>query len=85
MLEQLRTIMDQYLEVSMPEQLKETDRLFEDLNVDSIAVLQLIVYIEEEFGVSIPEEGVDPAVFGTIGALLDFVIDLKNAASDSQV
>jgi acyl carrier protein len=40
-------------------------------------VLQLIVYVEEEFGISVPEEDVDPAVFQTLGSLVTFIEELR--------
>lgn len=42
-------------------------------------VLQLVVYIEEEFGVAVPEENVDPAAFATIGTLVDFIDQLQES------
>lgn len=76
---QLREIVAGNLETSVPEELREEDRLNEDLNLDSIMVLQLAVYVEETFEVSIPEEEVDPAVFRTVGALIDFINRLQSA------
>lgn len=75
---QLREVIVENLELQVAEHLNETDRLYEDLNIDSIMVLQLMVYIEEAFDVSIPEEDVDPAVFQTIGSLISFIQVLKN-------
>ncbi|ETT46375.1 acyl carrier protein [Paenibacillus sp. FSL R7-269] len=40
-------------------------------------VLQLVVYIEEVFNVTVPEEEMDPAVFQTVGSLVDFIHALK--------
>jgi acyl carrier protein len=48
-------------------------------------VLQLIVYIEEEFGVEIPEEGVDPEAFETIGLLLTLIETLLSGTSQVKV
>ncbi|MEK3877877.1 phosphopantetheine-binding protein [Paenibacillus sp. FSL H8-0122] len=74
---QLRQLMSEQLELSLPDVIKEEDRLYEDLNVDSIMVLQLVVYIEEVFNVTVPEEEMDPAVFQTVGSLVDFIHALK--------
>ncbi|MEK4006772.1 MULTISPECIES: phosphopantetheine-binding protein [unclassified Paenibacillus] len=74
---QLRQVMSEQLELALPDVIKEEDRLYEDLNVDSIMVLQLVVYIEEVFNVTVPEEDLDPAVFQTVGSLVDFIHALK--------
>lgn len=76
-LRKLRAVIVENLEHQVPEQLNEEDRLYEDLHIDSIMVLQLVVYIEEVFGVSVPEEDVDPAVFQTVGLLVTFIQGLQ--------
>jgi acyl carrier protein len=70
---QLRQLMSEQLELTLPDVIKEEDRLYEDLNVDSIMVLQLVVCIEEAFNLTVPEEEMDPAVFQTVGSLVDFI------------
>lgn len=79
-IEKIRTVIVENLELEVPEQLQESDRLYEDLNIDSIMVLQLVVYVEEVFEVSVPEEDVDPSVFQTLGALVTFIEDLQRSA-----
>jgi acyl carrier protein len=69
--------MQQNLEVKLPENVTESSRVYQDLFIDSIMVLQLIVYVEEEFGISVPEEDVDPAVFQTLGSLVTFIEELR--------
>ncbi|GIO13723.1 hypothetical protein J19TS2_32780 [Cohnella xylanilytica] len=76
-LDRLKGLIENNLEVALPEDAAAGHRLYEDLNIDSIMVLQLVVYIEEEFGVAVPEEDVDPAVFQTLGSLVDFVERLR--------
>lgn len=78
---QIRSIIVDNLEVEAPEQLQETDRLYEDLGIDSIMVLQLVVYVEEVFGISVPEEDMDPRVFETVGALITFIQELQAAVA----
>lgn len=70
-------LMQQNLEVKLPENVTEASRVYQDLFIDSIMVLQLIVYVEEEFGISVPEEDVDPAVFQTLGSLVNFIEELR--------
>jgi aryl carrier protein AsbD len=78
---ELRNLIVENLELDAPEQLSELDRLYEDLRVDSIMVLQLIVYIEEVFRVNVPEEGIEPEAFLTIGSLVDLITSLQQEAA----
>ncbi|GGF90548.1 phosphopantetheine-binding protein [Paenibacillus aceti] len=80
-MDKLKELITDSLEHSLPAEIHEADRIYEDLNIDSIMVLQLVVYIEEEFQVDVPEEDVDPAVFQTLGSLVTFIEELQaNAA-----
>ncbi|MGG1516571.1 phosphopantetheine-binding protein [Paenibacillus oryzisoli] len=72
-IEKIRILLVENLEIKHLNSLNEKDRLYEDLNVDSIMVLQLMVYIEEAFTIVIPEEDVDPLAFQTVGSLVSFI------------
>ena len=58
---------------------------FEDLNLDSVAIVELVFSLEETFDISIPFEGLDESEikkhFYTISSLADHLKDLlqKNA------
>ena len=41
--------------------------------LDSMAVVSLISALEAHFGVTLPDDEIDGSVFGTVGALADFV------------
>ena len=45
----------------------------EGLGLDSIDALELVVLIEEHFGVAIPDEEVGKKAFASINALSDFI------------
>jgi aryl carrier protein AsbD len=77
---ELRTLLVENLELEVPEVLQETDRLYEYLEIDSIMVLQMQVYIEEVFHVTLPEEGTDADIFLTVGSLVDFIVTLLQPA-----
>ena len=47
--------------------------------VDSLGIMRLVSYIEEEFGVVVPEEELVPEHFQTIGRLAAFVERLQAA------
>ena len=61
------------------------DRKFEDLNLDSVAIVELVFSLEETFDISIPFEGLDECEikkrFYTVSTLTDHLKDLlkKNA------
>ncbi|QJC53260.1 acyl carrier protein [Paenibacillus albicereus] len=79
-LNELRTLITENLELEAPEALDESMRLYDDLQIDSIMVLQLMVYIEEVFQVSLPDEGVDPEHFLTIGSLAELIESFRRTA-----
>jgi len=45
----------------------------EGLGLDSIDALELVVLIEEQFGIAIPDEDLGKRAFASINALADFV------------
>ena len=45
----------------------------EGLGLDSIDALELVVLVEERFGVSIPDEEVGKDAFASVNALVDFI------------
>lgn len=75
---ELRALMADMMEVEIPAELKETDRIYDDLGIDSIMVMQLMVGMEETFNITVPEEEVDPANFSTVGNLVSFIEGLQN-------
>ncbi|WP_227766716.1 acyl carrier protein [Zhaonella formicivorans] len=52
------------------------DTSFEDLNADSLDVVELIMALEEEFGLEIPDE--DAEKLTTVGAAVNYVKDKLN-------
>ena len=57
-----------------PEGIADDQPIFvEGLGLDSIDALELVVLIEEHFGVAIPDEEVGKQAFGSIDALADFI------------
>ena len=45
----------------------------EGLGLDSIDALELVVLVEERFGVTIPDEEVGQRAFASVAALVDFI------------
>jgi aryl carrier protein AsbD len=75
--EKLKKIIAENLELAIPESFSESSRTWEDLGVDSLMAMQLIVYIEEDFDVEVPEDEIKEDVFNTIGSLADFIESLR--------
>ncbi|MGE7988146.1 petrobactin biosynthesis protein AsbD [Lysinibacillus fusiformis] len=66
-------IMENSLELQTLSSFNEDARLNEDLYMDSIMVLQLILHIELDLGISIPDEVLVPKDFKTVGTLANFL------------
>ncbi|UPW84994.1 petrobactin biosynthesis protein AsbD [Lysinibacillus sp. Ag94] len=66
-------ILENSLELQTLSSFNEGARLNEDLYMDSIMVLQLILHIELDLGISIPDEVLVPKDFKTVGALASFL------------
>lgn len=41
--------------------------------IDSLAILQIVLYLEETYAIDFAGAGVDPEHFGTIGSILDLI------------
>jgi len=66
-------IMENSLELQTLSSFNEDARLNEDLYMDSIMVLQLILHIELDLGIPIPDEVLVPKDFKTVGTLVSFL------------
>jgi acyl carrier protein len=70
------------LERIRPQDIRDGEAIFvEGLGLDSIDALELVVLVEEQFGVSIPDEEVGKLAFASIDALADFVLANQGGAS----
>lgn len=70
-------IMEHKLNLPMIADFKESARLNEDLYMDSVMILQLILHLELDLGVHIPDEMLVPKDFHTVSSLLDFLEGLS--------
>ena len=66
----LRTIQKAGLPV---ESLAESDRLVASGLIDSLAILNIVVYLEGTYGIDFSVRGVDPEQLGSIGTILDLI------------
>ena len=70
LLQFLRTIQ----KAGMPvESLGERDRLVASGLIDSLAILQIVSYLESKYGIDFSMRGVDPEQLGSIGNILDLI------------
>ncbi|HHW07990.1 MAG TPA: acyl carrier protein [Clostridia bacterium] len=67
--EKIRAIVVEQLGVEEDEVTMETT--FESLNADSLDVVELVMALEEEFGIEIPDEDAEKLV--TVKAAVDYV------------
>jgi acyl carrier protein len=56
-----------------PGDIPENARLIDDLGLDSVRIVELIVGIEDEFGVAIPDEELSLELFESVASLARFI------------
>jgi acyl carrier protein len=72
--EKIRTmILDAFLKGGAPEQLKDDVSLERAHIVDSVRTLELIVFIEENFGFTVENDDAVPENFDTVNAIVAYV------------
>ena len=83
---ELKTLIGSSLDIDLNlEDIDESASFFEGgLNVDSIAIVELIVLIEERFSISFDDADLVPETFQTLGVLAGKV-DAKLSASAREV
>lgn len=55
------------------EDINETTNLFVDLGIDSIEMLELIVELENEFGIEFDDDEIDAEVLGDVSKLVELI------------
>lgn len=70
MFEDLKKILDEQLHLGGME-INLDSRIKEDLGADSLDILQLLMTIEEDHGITIPDE--ELATFETVGDIVNFL------------
>ncbi len=72
--EKIRNALAQQFEID-PETVTLETSLIDDLGADSLDVVELIMSLEDEFGISISDE--DAAQLYTVGRIVDYLDNLK--------
>ena len=62
-----------------PNQIKMDSRFIEDLGADSLDVMQIVMNLEEAFGIQIPEE--DTEKIQTVGDAVQYIVQYTSSAS----
>ena len=73
-LESIISILAQQFEVS-PESISTETNLVDDLGADSLDVVELIMSVEDEFGLSISDE--DAVELTTVGKIVEYIEKLQ--------
>ena len=55
------------------EEIDENESLIESGLIDSLAVLQIVSYLEEIHNINFFEKGLDPGQLSSVGAILDLI------------
>ncbi|HEY8431963.1 MAG TPA: acyl carrier protein [Sandaracinaceae bacterium] len=76
-LARVRNLLITNLKVALPPERIELDApLFgTGLGLDSVDAVELVVALETEFGLQLPEGAAGPAAFRTVHSLVEFVLD----------
>ncbi len=72
--EKLRTIISEQLEISEELITMDSD-LMEDFDADSLDLVDLVMSVEDEFGVEVPDEAADE--LKTVGDVVRFIEENK--------
>jgi len=70
----IRSVLSERMALPHMAHFSEDARLNEQLCLDSVLVLQLLVHLELEHGLALPEEAVLQEQPGTVGSLADFLL-----------
>jgi acyl carrier protein len=54
-------------------ELRETDSLLENGVIDSVAMIELVSFIEETYGIHIPDEDLMPEHFETLESIVSYI------------
>jgi len=61
--------------------LQDDDRLLDDGIVDSMGAVELVAFLEERFGIAVPDDEITEDNFGTVAAIAAFVARKRPSAA----
>jgi len=68
-----RYILDNFLYTKPDARLDEDERLLERGIVDSMGVMELIAFLQDQFGINVAEADITEEHFGSLGAIATYV------------
>ena len=71
----LRDLIVEVLELEIPPSAISDETNLFDLGIDSLAVLRLVMAVQDKFGIEIPETSLDASMFERFGNLVQVVAD----------
>ena len=74
MFEKVKSVLAQQFELD-PESITMDTNLIDDLGADSLDVVELIMFLEDEFGIAISDN--DAAQLYTVGRIVDYLEKLQ--------
>lgn len=77
----LHRFFDQLAPAAKPRELTPETALLSSGILDSLAILQLTIFLSDEFGIEIGDEDFTLENFATIGTLLEFIASKRTGAS----
>ncbi len=73
-IERMRNILEPWVfNAALIDKISEKTNLITDLGLDSIGILQMILGVEKEFGISIETNELDSETFSIMGNLLEII------------
>lgn len=85
LVEVIRCVLSEKMALPHLEHFSEDARLNEQLCLDSVLLLELLVHLELEHGLALPEEAALQKQVGTVGSLADFLLEQRVAAPASSL
>lgn len=82
LIDSIRTVLDEQLNVSRMAEFHAQARLNEDLYLDSVLVLQLLIGLEAELGIDLPDEALQQEDFATVASLAHFLASQMQGDSE---
>lgn len=70
-------VFDELIFVADPEQFSDDDDLLE-AGLDSMGIMRLIMHLENEFGVTLPDDEIEPDNVQSFNALEQWILRHKN-------
>lgn len=67
-----------------PSSIKDDDNLMEVHGVDSVNLFEIVVALEEDYGISFEDEDFDVETFSTVGSIAELVERKRNAQGQAE-